>query len=69
MATDFVQICRSWAAKQQTPTIAEFVTWLGEHCNVTPGDVMTDAEYQICSDLLGATPAEAEEALMETAWP
>ena len=66
---DFVQICRSWAAEQTATTIAEFVTWLADHCKVTPGDVMTDSEYQICCDLLGADPQEAEEALMETAWP
>lgn len=69
MVRDFVQICSHWASQEQEPTIRDFVLWLGDHCGVTPGDVMTDTEFQTCCDLLGATPEEAEDALMETAWP
>jgi len=67
--TDFVQVYRAWASERANPKISEFLGWLGDHCKVTAGDVMTDAEFEDIRILAGATPMEAEDALMESAWP
>jgi hypothetical protein len=66
---NFVQTYMVWAATSPEPTVRNFLAWLGTHCNTTAGQVMTDGEYQRICELANATPQEAEDALMESAWP
>ena len=66
---DFVQIYTTWTPTVPEPTVSIFLGWLGDHCNTTAGQVMTDAEFQRICELAKATPQEAEDALMESAWP
>ena len=67
--TDFIAIYSQWSQTTSDPTVRNFLGWLGENCEVTAGDVMTDTEFQRICELSGTDPDEAEDALMESAWP
>ena len=67
--TDFVAIYLQWAPTVPEPTVTNFLGWLGNNCGVTAGDVMTDTEFQYICEVSGTDYSEAEEALMESAWP
>ena len=67
--TNFVEIFKTWSKQTPTPTVRDFLGWLGDNCKTTAGQVMTDTEFQHICELAGASPEESEDALMESAWP
>lgn len=66
---DFVAIYKQWTEQTGDGTLSNFLLWLGTNCHVTPGEVMTDTEFQAICELAGVGPEDAAEVLMEMAWP